>query len=69
MPDEKRLIEIEIKLAHQDKSLEELNDVVYKQQQQIDLLQKSLSNLTKRLQSGTNNDLEIGPPDDKPPHY
>jgi SlyX protein len=69
MSDEKRFIEIEIKLAHQDKSLEELNDVIYLQQQQIDILQKIMNNLTKRLQSGTSNELEIGPADDKPPHY
>ncbi|MBY0555377.1 SlyX family protein [bacterium] len=69
MSNENQLIDIEIKIAHQDKTLEELSDVIYKQQQQIDSLEKSLKTLISRIQNGTNGELEIGPADEKPPHY
>lgn len=69
MPNENQLIDIEIKLAHQDKTLQELSDVIYKQQLQIESIEKSLKTLISRIQNGTNGESEIGPADEKPPHY
>lgn len=69
MSNENRFIDIETKIAHQDKTLEELSDVIYKQQRQIDSLEKSLKNIISRIQTGTNGELEIGPANEKPPHY
>lgn len=46
---EERLIELETRLAFQEKTLEELNEVVVHQQQQIDRLEEELSLLTTRL--------------------
>lgn len=46
---EKRLIELETRLAFQDKTLEELNEVVTSQQQQLDRLAEELRLLTNRL--------------------
>lgn len=66
---ENRIIELEIKLTHQDLKTEELSEVVYKQQLQIENLQKSLSLLEKRFITGAPGELEIGPANEKPPHY
>lgn len=46
---EERLIELETRLAFQDKTMEELNEVVTRQQQQLDQLEEQLSRLANRL--------------------
>lgn len=68
MNDEKRFIDLESKIAHQEFQLEELSQVLYNQQQQIDLLQKQLSQMQTRMQ-GITPSLDIGPANEKPPHY
>jgi SlyX protein len=66
MQDE-RLVDIETKLSHQEILIEELNQVLYRQQETIDQLQKALKVLVKRVPEGLGN--EIGPAKQKPPHY
>ena len=64
MPDT-RLDELEMRLAHQDKALGELNEVVLAQWRRIEALERQLARLNEELQ-----DMESGPvPVDKPPHY
>jgi len=46
---EKRLIELETRLAFQEDTVEELNEMVIRQQQQIDRLGEELRLLTSRL--------------------
>lgn len=46
---EERLIELETRLAFQEKTLEELNEVVIRQQSQIDLLEKESQRLAAQL--------------------
>lgn len=46
---EKRLIELETRLAFQEDPVEELNEMVIRQQQQIDRLGEELRLLTSRL--------------------
>lgn len=70
MTDEKRLIDLEIKIAHQDQVIEELHQVIYNQQKQIDLIENKVTVLIKKLQEQMENGTpEIGPGDQKPPHY
>jgi SlyX protein len=69
MQEDSRLIELEMKLAHAEKSVEDLSDVVYKQQMQIDNLEKIFILLSKRIQNYSNGEAEIGPANEKPPHY
>ncbi|MBC7419819.1 MAG: SlyX family protein [Bdellovibrio sp.] len=69
MTDENRLIAIETKISHQEFTIDELNEVIYQQQQQIDLLEKKLSSIIKRVEGAMNSGNEIGPPGEKPPHY
>jgi SlyX protein len=59
---EKRFIDLEIKMAHQEVKLEELHEVLYKQQETIDLLEKKIQALIQRLETAA-------PETRKPPHY
>lgn len=61
--DDERLIHIETKLAHQELLIDELNQVIYKQQETIDQLEKALKILIKQVRPAT------GPANEKPPHY
>lgn len=65
---EDRLIDIETKIAHQEHLLEELSQVLYEQQKTIDHLEKRLILLTKKFEDA-NDTGEIGPANQKPPHY
>lgn len=60
---EDRLIEIEMKIATQEKLLEELSLVIFEQQKQIDHLETLMRD---QLRTRT---VEIGPHNVKPPHY
>jgi len=65
---EQRFIDLETKMTHQEYLLEKLNKIVCQQQDQIDRLEETLLILGKRLheaQAGP----EVGPANEKPPHY
>ena len=68
--DEDRLIDIETKLAYQEKIIKDLNEVVIEQQRAIKKLATGYGKLAELFQehvrtiSGIN-----GPADEKPPHY
>lgn len=64
-----RWIEIETKVLQQDLLLEELNDVIYRQQQQIDQLQFTVNQLAKRLREADGVQMLVGPGNERPPHY
>lgn len=63
---EERLVELEVKVAYQEKTLAELNQVVLEQQQQIERLEKRLAMLKQQL---TAEGEAPGAPDEPPPHY
>lgn len=65
---EQQIIELEIKAAHQEDLLQELNKIVAQQQQQIDRLEKTCQLLHERMNSFR---LEISDEafDPPPPHY
>lgn len=66
---EERFIEIETKITHQELLIEQLNKVIYEQQSKIDQLEAILTALVKRTREVIEPGLEIGPANDKPPHY
>jgi SlyX protein len=66
---EDRLVEIETKLAHQEYLLNELNDVVTKQQKVIMQLEEHYGTLVDRLRSISEALPADGSPDERPPHY
>jgi len=65
---EQRLMELEIKASYAEDLLDRLNELVYRQQEQIDRLQRELAVLRHQLP-------EAGPApfrslrDELPPHY
>lgn len=66
---ESRLAEIEIKLSYAEDMLEELNKTVFRQQQQIEMLQTELRALRERVHSDDDQDSPRDLRDEKPPHY
>ena len=65
---ERRLTELEIKASYSEDLLEQLNLLVYRQQQHIDALLQELQRLRQNLPeagSGTPRNLR----DELPPHY
>ncbi len=68
--DKDRLIEIETKLAYQEKTLKELNDVVFQQDLVITKLEKRYEKLAGLLDDHVKNSSGAGgPANEKPPHY
>lgn len=65
---DQRLTDLEIKITHQDLLLEELNTVIYQQQTRMDLLEKTIKELIKKMSSSEDGP-QIGPHNEKPPHY
>ncbi len=66
---EERFIDLESRLAHQDKLLSDLNDVVTEQQAKIMQLDELCRSLINRVRS-LGDALPAGDPgDEKPPHY
>ncbi len=63
-----RINELEIKLAYAEDLLDTLNHTVFRQQEQIEALQRQLSDLQRQVQS-----MPAGPAptllDELPPHY
>ena len=65
---ESRLAEIEVKLSFSEELLEELNRTVYRQQQQIDQLQKELQALREQVRVSMPAE-PLNTLDETPPHY
>jgi len=65
---ESRLTELEIKLAYTEDLVDTLNLTVFRQQEQLEALQRQLADLQRQLQS-----IPSGPTrtaaDEIPPHY
>lgn len=66
---EERLINLEIKFAHQDDFLEKLNQVVTEQQKTIERLEKEILDLKRGMNAGSGVERTRSLADDKPPHY
>ncbi|MDC9728687.1 MAG: SlyX family protein [Methyloprofundus sp.] len=70
---DQRLIELESKMAYQDDTILQLNDVLCKQQDQIDRLEELTQQLLARVRDLSDNS-SGGPAgfsaaDERPPHY
>ena len=64
-----RVGELEILLTHQQRLVEELNEVILTQHRRIDALELQVSRLTRELESLTPTAEARKLEDDKPPHY
>ena len=68
MNQDERITNLEVKLSFSEDLLEELNQTVYKQQQQIEALVKELKALKVQIASNSPND-GASARDEIPPHY
>ena len=69
MTEPTRLDQIEIKLAHLERALSELNDVVIRQQREIELLSARNRQLKQQLEVLEAGDGTRSAGFEKPPHY
>jgi SlyX protein len=67
-PHEKRLVDLEVKLTLTEDTVERLNEIVVRQQEQIDLLLREVGRLARERESG-DEDRVGGLRDEIPPHY
>lgn len=65
---ERRVVELEMRLAFQDDTIQSLNDVLVEQQRHVEQLQLQVAALAKRQQE-INGQFEIAEDDAPPPHY
>ena len=63
-PDQ-RITELEMRMAHQDKALTDLNDMVLVQWRKIEALERQLNRMGEELQDMGSSAVPV----DKPPHY
>jgi len=65
-----KIIEIETKLAFQEETIEQLNEVIIGQQNTLDKLQRQLQQLNSKIvQESQHWNQDAGMVDEKPPHY
>lgn len=66
---ESRMVDLEMRIAFQEETLRVLNEVVTRQQRQIEMLENTCRQLAERVaRQGT--DISRGTPaDEVPPHY
>ena len=69
MINEERLVDIELKLTHQEDTVDALNTIVYTQQKKIDELEKLLLALARQVKEQANSLSEANSGNEKPPHY
>ena len=68
MNQDERITNLEVKLSFSEDLLEELNQTIYKQQQQIDALIKEVKAMKLQMASNLPSDGN-SPRDEIPPHY
>ncbi|MGB4674269.1 MAG: SlyX family protein [Azovibrio sp.] len=66
---ENRLTDLEIKFSFAQDLLDELNRTVYRQQQQIDLLQQEMRLLQDQVQHASQDQRPMNLGGELPPHY
>lgn len=66
---EDRLVDIEIKIARQEDTLDALNQMVYRQQQKIDELEAACAALARHIKDVQEAAGERIPLNETPPHY
>lgn len=61
-----RITELEIRLAHSERTVEQLHEVTLLLKGDLDRLARKFEELQERLDAGGP---EVGPADDRPPHW
>jgi SlyX protein len=66
---EQRLMDLEVKVSFMDDLVEQLNDIVARQQRQIDRLVREVVQLQNQLQDSASGSTARNLRDELPPHY
>ena len=66
---ETRTAEMEIKLALLEDHVDQLNHTIFRQQQQLDLLQAQFRELHRQMHAENGGNALSSPHDEPPPHY
>lgn len=66
---EEKIIDLEIRLTHQEDHIAELDKIIYQQQQAIDLLKDQLSHLQNKLKNMAEQNILSPSEESPPPHY
>ena len=66
---ENRIMELEIKNSHLEDTIEQLNQIVFKQQQNIDEIMRHLEQIQNKISNLQENGGEKDQPEPPPPHY
>jgi len=64
-----QFIDLETKIAHQEVAIEELQQAVFEHHTTIERLEKSIKLLTQRFEAAMGGENQVGPGNEKPPHY
>lgn len=65
-PIETRMDELEMRVAHQDKTIAELNEVITEQWKKLEMMERQLRRLGEELEAMESPE---APANQKPPHY
>ncbi len=60
---------IELRIAYLERANNDLSEVVYRQQQEIDALRAELALVSGKLDSALTEQTEYTPEQERPPHY
>lgn len=60
---------IELKIAYLERANQELSDIVYRQQRDIDYLRTQMSTYQRQLEAWRSEQGDNVPVDERPPHY
>jgi SlyX protein len=66
---EERLTELEIRAMHQERTIQELNDMVYRQEQALARLQLEVLQLRQQLMTASSSLNRTEEEETPPPHY
>jgi SlyX protein len=69
MDQEKRIEQLEMKIAFHEDNIETLNDEIFKQQRKLQLLSEQLAMLAVKLKDAQPNQLASEKEEMPPPHY
>ncbi len=61
-----RVVELEVRLSYQDKLIADLDEVLQTFTRRVESLERELAELKSAIEQGTP---QVGPADEKPPHY
>lgn len=64
-----RITNIEIQLMHHENTIQQLNDVITRQQLDMEKMQRDITLIWKHLQNLTTSDVRASEDEEPPPHY